>query len=191
MWNDRYRSRGFWGSLIAQGVVFDPLTLMATSMASTAAGGALSAVGTLAGGSYAKEAGQVQKKALDQEASTAFASGQRQAFDVQDQTRRTISTIAARAGASGVDAGVGSPATDEGSVAQRGSYHALMDMFNGQNKADSLRYQGELAENEGDVKEEASYLSAAGTLASTGGSMFKTYGAFTYPTQSGRASVSV
>lgn len=155
-------------------VNFAPMMLGALAM--TAISGAASAAGTLAGGNAAKTAGDMMQQQSIQNAAQAVASGQRKALDTQDRTRMAMSTVTARAGASGVDAGVGSPATDVGEIAQRGSYHALMDMFNGQSEAVGLRNQGNLAEWEGNVKKDNSYLAAAGTLAGTAGSMFQQYG---------------
>jgi hypothetical protein len=191
--------------LAREGVVFDPGTLTAVSLASTAAGGAISASSTLAGGSYAAQAGQLQKTAadyqateLEQNASQAFASGQRKALDTTQRTNLAISTSRARAAASGVNAGVGSPVTNAGNLAQRGSYQALMDMFNGESEATGLRNQsqavrfgGDLALMEGEEKQRASRLAALGTLAGTAGSMAGTYGAYNYPNLYGRAGAQV
>jgi hypothetical protein len=173
MWNDRYSGQGvsMWGR-----VNLDPGTLMVASLAMTAAGAAASASGTLAGGNAAKTAGDLMNQQSIQNAAQATASGQRKMLDTQDRTRLAESTITARAAAGGVDAGVGSPASDVGEVAKRGSYHALMDMFNGQSEAVGLRNQGAAAEWEGNVKKDNSYLSAAGTLAGAAGSMFQQYG---------------
>lgn len=186
-------------------VVYDPVTLTAVSIGATMAGGAISAAGTLAGGSFAKTAGQMQKASadyqadqLEQNATQAIASGQRTMLDTQEKARLATSSLKARAGASGVDAGVGSPLADEGEIAQRGSYHALMDMFNGEstatglrNQAKGVRYTGELDEMGGDEAKEASYFSAAGTLAGSAGSALSTYGRYTYPTARGPSGVSV
>lgn len=178
----------------------DPGTLMVASMGATAVGGAFSAASTLAGGSYAKEAGRLQKTALyskatqlDQNAAQALASEQRKMFDTQEKTRLTVSTARARGAASGVDVGTGSAAETQGQIAQRGSYHALLDLFNGEsartglhNQAEATRYEGDLAEYEGAAKESASELAAAGTLASTAGSMIGTYTGYKFPTVSRR-----
>jgi hypothetical protein len=78
---------------------------------------------------------------------------------------------------------VGSPATNVGELAQRGSYHALMDMFNGQsaatglrNQAAGIRYTGEMEAMGGEEKQLASRSAAYGTLASGVGRLFSTYG---------------
>lgn len=170
-------------------------------MLSQAVGGAINAGSTLAGGNYAVQAGKAQQAAdyrtaeqLTDNAAQAFASGQRKALDTTQTTKLMESTAVARAGASGVNAGVGSPASTVGQIAQRGSYHSLMDMFNGAsestgllNEAAGQRYQGDLAEIEGEQKKKASRLAALGTLAGTAGSMMQTYGGYKYPNLYGRA----
>lgn len=168
----------------------DPATLTMISLGATAAGAGVSAAGTLASGNYASQAGRMQQQAknfeaqqLEQNSADELASSQRAMLDTQDKTRLAISTSRARAGASGVDAGVGSPAENEGELAQRGSYHALMDLWQGKsnatgllNRAAGARYSGVLDEIGGEEKQSASVLAAAGTLAGAAGSMAKTYG---------------
>lgn len=189
----RFARSNFTGDygLAAHGVVFDPAMLTVATMAATAAGGAMSAAGTLAGGSYAKTAGEMQQQVAQQQAAQAIASGQRKMFDTQLRTRTAQSTLATRAGASGVDTSTGSPVATTGAVAQRGSYQALIDMFNGESNASGLRYSGDVAEWEGEQKKSASDLAAAGTIASTAGSMFSQYGKFQYPTTRGSAGTSL
>src|SRR6185437_4206868 len=173
-------------------IALDAGNLMAASLGATAIGGGISAGGTLAGGSYAAAAGRAQNQAaqfeagqIDSNAGQAIASGQRQMMDTEQRTRLAESSAIARAGASGVSADVGSPAAITGSIASRGSYQAMMDMFNGQstatgleNRAAGVRYGGELAEMEGEEKQSASYLAAGGALASSAGGMASTYARF-------------
>jgi hypothetical protein len=161
---------------------------MPLALGVTAIGGLTSAAGTLAGGSMAAAGGAATQQAMTNEAATAFASGQRKALDTTQRSNLLQSTSTARAAASGVNAGVGSPAINVGNIAKRGSYESLMDMFNGQSQHDSLLYQGQLADWEGKEKQDASYLSAAGTLAGSAGSMLSTYGGFKYPNTYGRPS---
>lgn len=187
--------------LFAHGVVFDPFTLTAGSMAASAAGGGLTAASTLAGGNYAAAAGDMAKAAADYKAgqirsnaAQAFASNQRQALDIRHNTDLTMSASRARAAAGGVNAADGSAVTNEGEIAERGEYQALMKMFNGEsektgllNEAQGVEYSGEMARMEGQAKQNASYLSAAGTIAGSAGSMMKTYSNYAYPTLRGAA----
>lgn len=183
-------------------IAYDPATLMAGV---TVVGGALSASSTLAGGAAAKQAGQMaqsganfQADQINQNASQSIASSQRQALDAGQRTRLAISTATARAGASGAAADVGSPVANTGELAQRGSYQALMDMFNGQSKATGLeneaagiRYTGSIDELEGEEKRSASYLAAGGEFAGSVGSAAGNYGRLTYPTARGSAGASL
>lgn len=201
MWNDRY---GASGLSLAGRAAFDPLTLTAITLTATAAAGAMGAAGSIASGNAAQQAGQMQKTAadfqarqIDQNAGQSIASGQRQMFDTQEKTRLAISSATARGAASGIDVAVGSPATNTGEIAQRGSYHALMDMFNGQsaatgmaNQATGVRYTGEMAKIGGDTAKQASYLAAGGQIAGAIGSGASRFGAIQYPTSSGRAGAS-
>lgn len=160
---------------------FDPATLTAASLAATAVGGGLTAAGTLAGGSYAKQAADLQATQLRMNAAQSIASGQRQMLDTQEKTRLAESTTVARAAASGVNAGVGSPATDVGNLAERGEYHALMDLFNGESAATGMENQAAAARWTGRAQQDASYLAAGGDIASAAGSMARGYGAYRWP----------
>jgi hypothetical protein len=119
-------------------------------------------------------------------------------FDTQMKARLASATAIARAAASGVAPDVGSPLNNTGEIAERGSYQALMDMFDGQsaasgirNQAAGVRYSGQIADLEGKAKQKAARLTAAGTLASTAGSMFSTYGKMTFPTTRGAGGVNL
>lgn len=196
MWNDRYSAHGL---SLAGRLVFDPTGGILTA-GLVMSGAAVSAAGTLAGGNYAKTAGQMAQggeefKAEEEEenAAQAFASGQRQAIDTETKTRLAVGAATTRAAASGVDAGVGSPVTDIGEISSRGSYQAALDTFNGastasglRNEAMATRYTGELEEYEGEEKQSASRIAALGTLAGGAGSSFAAYGAYNNPTASGR-----
>lgn len=178
---------------------------MGASLGLQAVSGAISAASTLAGGRHAAEAGALaqqqsamQAKQIRMNASQALASGQRRMFERQERTRMAVSSNVARAGASGVDAGSGSPAFNAGALEGRGSYQALMDLFNGQseatglrNQADAVEYEGALKAWEGEARKRASRLAAIGTLAGTAGNVASTYGKFTYPTSRGAPGVSL
>ncbi len=168
---------------------------MGGMMGLSAIGTGLSASGTIAGGNAAAAAGQMQQQAAnfqaaqdEENATQAFASGQRQMLADQDKTRLALSTVRATAAGNGTDAGVGSPATIAGSIARRGSFNAAMDMFNGAsaetgllNKAAGERYTGEAEAIGGQEAQGASDLAAWGTIAGGAGSMLKGYGQYAYP----------
>lgn len=178
-----------------QHACFDPATLTVATLASTAVGTGLSAAGTIAGGNAAAAAGQMQQTAanyqaaqLDENAAQAFASGQRKMLDTQQKTQLALSTLKANAAGNGTDAGVGSNVTDAAALAQRGSYNAAMDMFNGastatglRNQAAGVRYTGQAEALGGEEARSGSELAAAGTIAGGAGSMLKSYGSYAYP----------
>lgn len=182
------------------GVAFDPATIM---VGATLAGGALKGVSTLAGGSAAAQGGRMQQTAanyeaaqVDANAAQSIASGQRQMLDTEQRTKLAISSATARAGASGAAPDVGSPLEDVGQLAGRGSYQALMDMFNGQSRATGLqnqsqgiRYTGQMENIEGEEKQKASYLAAGGDVLSSIGAAAGTYGRLNFPTSRGAAGV--
>ncbi len=206
MWNDRY-SAGLGeraafdptGGLLTAGLAFAGANAAGISAASTLAGGAIAAGGALYGGSVAEQAGQMERAAaaykatqLRQNAALAIRGAQTQAADTENRTRLAISSSTARAAASGVDAGTGSPGTNVGEIAKRGSYLALADLWKGeseatglQNEATAVTYSGDIAALEGEEKQRASYLAAAGTLAGSAGSAFSNYGKINNPTSTG------
>lgn len=163
-------------------VVFDPGTmLMVGSLAATAAGTAISAGGTIAGGQAANQSAKFTAAQLDANAAGATAAGQRTMLDTQEKTRLAQSSLTARAGASGVNAGVGSPAAVTGEIAKRGSYLAALDLFRGQDTATGIQNQAAGTRYSGNAAEIGANTSAAGTIAAGVGSMASQYGRFAYP----------
>ena len=167
---------------------FDPIT--GTMMALTAVGGAMSAAGTLAGGSAAATMGAMQQKAAQfqatqdtMNAAADTAAGQRKALDIQQQANLTRSTAVASEAAGGVVSTTGSPLETQAQIASRGQYASRLALWNGQNaatgdlnKATAAEYSGQMDLMGGQMAQEASEFSAAGTLASSGASAYKMYG---------------
>jgi hypothetical protein len=193
MWNDRFSNPC---GLLSRGAVCDPGTLAVASLASSAIGAGVSAAGTIAGGANAASLGQSQQNAanyqaaqLTENASSEIAAAQRQMLDTQQKTRLAQSTLTADAGGSGFVASSGSPGAISSSIARRGSYEAAMQLWQGENastgdlnKAQGDIMSGQIAAEGGQMQQEASYYSAAGNLASAGGTMFKNYNSMTNPT---------
>jgi hypothetical protein len=165
--------------------VHDPVTMTVATVAS----GALTAAGTLMGGSAAASAGQSQKDASyfkaaeeDQAAQESRAAAQRSALDKDRQATLLQSTLQARAAASGGGATDPTVVGLGQDIAGRGEYQSLMDMYTGENRARGIedqatgsRMTGDAQLAEGKAKQNASYLSAAGTLIGSAGSAYKTY----------------
>lgn len=183
--------------------VFDPGTMMVATMGMTAASAGLSAAGTIAGGNTAKTAGLLQQKADKYKADqiranegSEIGAAQRQMLETQFKTKQLSSTLEARGTAGGINTDVGSPLAISKSIASRGSYQALMDLYNGQNRAVGLENEAKGAEFSGDVaawageeQKKLSRINALATIAGGGANMAKTYGAYTYPTSSGQPGV--
>jgi hypothetical protein len=166
MWNDRYVDP-------LRGVVFDPMT--ALTMGLTAAGGAASAAGTIAGGKFANQAANYKAQQDEINASSSVAAAQRQSLDKTNQTRMALSTLRARGAASGVDIGTGSPVSTASAIAGRGAYHAGMALWQGQNQASGYMNQATAERASGEAAEEGSQYAALGTIANTGASMLQRY----------------
>jgi hypothetical protein len=165
--------------------VHDPVTMTVATVAS----GALSAAGTIMGGNAAAAAGQSQRDASyfkaaqeEQAAQESRAAAQRTALDKDRQSRLLQSTLQANAAASGGGAADPTIIGLGEDIAGRGEYQSLMDLYTGENRGRGLedqavgsRMTGDAQLAEGSAKQDASYLSAAGTLIGSAGSAYKTY----------------
>jgi hypothetical protein len=167
--------------------VFDPIT--GTMAVLSMAGAGASAAGTLAGGASAAAMGRASageatfESAQDRmNAASDIAASQRKMIDTQQKTNLLIGSATARAGASGVNAGVGSSVENTGQIAQKGRYAAALDLWNGQNaaageldKAQAQTYQSSLDLIGGQEAQKAATYSALGTLAGGGASAYKAF----------------
>jgi hypothetical protein len=160
------------------------------AMALTGIGTGLSAANTLAGGSYAAQAGRAKQAEAnfeaDQDVANAAgetASAQRQGLDAAQKAGLMGSAAVAQAAANGVDAGAGSALTNQAQIAARGRYQADMDLWSGENQATGLmnraagrRYTGDLDAIGGDEASRAAGLNALTTIAGRGASFLRMYG---------------
>lgn len=193
MWNDRYSAHPDYDSPESRRFIrlfrnadFDPVSMTALAVG----GGAMSAFGTLMGGSAAAAMGRAQQQAAEFQATqdvmnsaADIASAQRQSLDIATKARLAGSTAVANAAAGGVTTTTGSPLTNEAQIAARGRYASTLELWSGQNaasgdlnKAAAAHYSGLVDEIGGEMAQKASYFSAAGTLASSGASAYKIYG---------------
>ena len=180
------------------GAVFDPLTVTGAAAALRGIGSALSAANTIAGGSYAAEAGQMKAAEANFEANQDvensagdIAAAQRQGLDVSQRADLLRSSAVAQAAAGGIDAGGGSALTNQAKIAGRGSYQAAMDLWQGQNRATGLlnqaaarRYSGYMDLLGGEEAQRAADLNAASTIAGGGASLLRMYQAPAAPAPS-------
>ena len=165
--------------------VHDPVTMTVA----TVAGGALSAAGTLMGGSAAADAGQRQQQAQyfkaaqeEQAAQESRAASQRVSMDKEREGRLLNSKLQANAAAGGGGAADPTILNLAGGIAGRSEFESLLEMYKGENRARGLedsavgsRLSGDSAKAEGEAKKNASYFSAAGTLIGSAGSAYRTY----------------
>ncbi len=166
----------------------DPLSTTAAALSGIGTG--ISALNTLAGGSYAAQVGKARQAEANFEAeqdvinsSSEIAINQRQALDANQKANRLRSSAVAQAAANGVDAGSGSALTNQAQISARGRYQADMDLWSGQNQATGLlnraagkRYTGELDAIGGDEASRAADLNALATIAGGGASFLRMYG---------------
>jgi hypothetical protein len=148
--------------------------LMALSLGSTAVGTGISAASTIAGGAAKQQEANYEAAQLRQNSGADVAGAQRQMFDTQQKTRLAVSKATAQAGASGVNAGVGSPAANTAALVRRGTYQSMMDLWNGQNQATADLNKAASVQYSGTIAKQASTLSALGTIAGGAGQMFNT-----------------
>ncbi len=165
--------------------VFDPLT---ASMALTAAGTAVSAAGTIAGGKAAQQSALAQQQGLEfraqqQEAAAqeARAAAGRAAQDKRRETTLLQSKLQARAAASGGGADDPTIVNLAEDLGGRGEYDALMEMYKGESRARGFenqaagdRYSGAVGISEAQTKRKLANLSAIGTIIGGANSMLST-----------------
>jgi hypothetical protein len=159
------------------------------SLALTGAATAVSAMGTIAGGNAAADAGyrgqqaQIYKaRQEEQAAQEARAVGQRALFEKRREGDLLQSKLQARAAASGGGADDPTVLNLGGDIAARSEYDALFEMYKGENRARGLldaatasRMKGDAEYAEGMAKKKASQISAIGTIVGGAGSMFNQY----------------
>lgn len=152
----------------------DPFTLAAVA---SAAGTAISTVGTLAAGSAQKKASDYESAQYKIAAQQSKAASQRDAMADRTQTNRLVSKARAAGAASGFG-GASDVSTLQqlGDIQQEGDYRALASLYAGEEKARGLRAKATAAHYEGKVAQRASYFKAGETLVRGAGSWADKYG---------------
>lgn len=153
------------------------------------AGTLVSALGTIAAGSAAADAGARQQQAMEfrakqeeQQAQESRAVAQRQALEKRREGTLLLSKLQARAAASGGGAADPTILGIASDISGRSEYDALFDMYKGENRARGLedsavasRMSGAAALAEGNARRSASLFSAAGTIIGGAGSAYRQY----------------
>jgi hypothetical protein len=158
------------------GIAGSPLAL--AGMGTTLLGGLIGASGALAGGKYAEQMAQYKATQDTINASQAIASSQRQMLDTEQKTRLAISSLRARAGASGVNVASPSSVGAAGAIGARGAYQAGMALWSGQNQAAGLLTQAAAERATGQAAQIGAGYSSAATIAGMGSSMLSQYSSF-------------
>jgi len=154
----------------------EPLALL--TLVAGGASTAISAVGSIASGNAAAALGSAQQqlanyqaKQLEIRAQEEMALGQRAMKDERRKKELTLSTLQARAGSQGFSATDPTALALADEISKYGTLKEQTALYGGEAKAQNLktaaaatRYSGQLAAWEGDVKQDASYLTAAGTI---------------------------
>lgn len=115
------------------------------------------------GGQFAEEGAEFEAGELTQNASTTRAQAQRQAFDIDQQTRLALSTLRARASGGGLSATGETNVATAGQIGARGAYQALGVMAAGENTARGLEDEATAALITGAATKYGADLTALGT----------------------------
>lgn len=133
------------------------------------ASAAVSAGSSIMGGLYADDAGKAMQKQYRNQANTERAVAQRQSIkDAREgelAESRAIALMAA-SGAGGVETPGGTGVV--GGINEQKYMNYMTSIWNGENKAQGLIYQGKVARAEGRQKKQAGFLDAATTVLNTG-----------------------
>lgn len=142
----------------------------------TAAGTGVSAASTIAGGRAAEDESKFRAAQLRQRAAESRASSQRSAFERRREGDLALSSLQARAAASGGGADDPTVIKLGEDIAARSEYGALAEMFKGENRARGYEDSASAALVSGKAAKKGSYLKAAGTILSGAGSMASKFG---------------
>jgi hypothetical protein len=127
-------------------------------------GAGVTAMGTLAAGRQANEAGQWQAREHERVAMAERAAAQREAEQVErraDLAQSRLQTVGAASGLSATDP---TALNLEGEIASHGDLQARMTRYGGDDRATGLRGQADMARYSGKAAQTASYYRAAGTI---------------------------
>jgi hypothetical protein len=127
-------------------------------------GAGVGALGTLAAGRQAKEAGEWQAREHERVAMAERAAAQREAEQVSrraDLAQSRLQTVAAASGLSATDP---TALNLEGEIASHGDLQARMTRYGGEDRATGIGAQADMARYSGRAAQNASYYRAAGTI---------------------------
>lgn len=140
------------------------------------AGSALSAGSTILGAN--SEAKQLRSEAeqIDIQAGKERASSQRASIEERRQAAKVSSRALALAAASGAGASDPSVINNIAEIEGEGEYRALTALYNGEETARGQEFEADNRRKEAKNVKKAALVKAAGTILSTGSSLFGKYG---------------
>jgi hypothetical protein len=148
----------------------------AIPLALLAAGTALSAGGSILGANSEAAALRSQAAQLDAQAGLERASSQRQAIDEKRQAKLAASRGLAIAAASGGGADDPSVVNALAGIEGEGEYRALTALYNGDQTALGMEDEAKAKRAGAKSVKTAGYLKAAGSILSSGASIYDRYG---------------
>lgn len=171
--NASFYCSGLFGSLVKSRAVFDPATM---AIAATVASTVMSAAGSIMSGNAANKAAKFEAAQMTQQAGQERATSQRQAIEQRRQAGLASSKITANAAASGAGATDTTVLNLQGDTAATGEYNALSALYTGEEKARGMEMGATAKRYEGANAAQAGKMQAAGTILSSGKSMYDIYG---------------
>lgn len=161
------------------GAIFDAATTSGLSVSSgtllSAAGTGFSALKQMQAGNAAKKAANYNYAIDNQQANAEAAGSQRQAFAQNQQTQLLMSRARAVGAASGASATSPSVVADQSQIQDRGDLNAMMDLYNGESRAQALREGAGLQEFQGQQAQQAAPIGALSTIMSGASSLYTRY----------------
>jgi hypothetical protein len=172
---------------MSQAAAAAQIAATAISVGSSIAQGAAQAKAAKSEAQSTQAAGQFQATQLRQRAGQERASAQRAAIEERRRGRLARSRARNLAGASGAGADDPTVVGIFGDLAGEGEYNALSQLYSGEEAAKGLELDADVAESEADMLSSAAlyrgkaarragYIDSAGTVLSSGSSLFDKYG---------------
>lgn len=130
----------------------------------TVAGSAVSAVGTIAAGNAAKEQADYEAAQLDIKAKEEQAAAQQEAQQLREKKERALSSLTARAAASGFSATDPTALALSDEIERYGTLQEQMAQYGGKSRRAGYEAQATGTRITGQAAKKGSRLSAAGTI---------------------------
>lgn len=140
-----------------------------------AGGSAMSAYGRYTAGKQAKRAKRFEAQQMQQNAQQLRAASQREALEIDRQSRLAMSRALAVAAASGGGASDPTVLNLMGDLAQEGQYRRMVALYEGEQAAGKQEMGADISYWEGNQALKAGKLEAVGTMLEGGSSLYSKY----------------